>query len=216
MTRPSVQLHPTIFAHRSETLHKGFYTRQSWNSLWRKCHFCEITAHVRGKTTETVDEFDACDSRGKWQNVLFCSSNNSQRFLSSWKNFLWCPLSSRSLSLSSKANNGILLIQRQSKRLGGQLVPLIMQHATTSQLFICGLGINIPQHTPLTAQVLAILLLDVGRIKAEQPLCQSRRRYLGRYSNFIISQNCWDKKKITPTTLPWQRLKQKRSLLEAC
>lgn len=51
-----------------------------------------------------------------------------------------------------------------------QLVPLIMQHATSSQLFICGLGINIPQHTPLTAQVLAIPLLDVGRIKAEQPL----------------------------------------------
>lgn len=52
----------------------------------------------------------------------------------------------------------------------GQLVPLIMQHGPSYQLSVCGLGTNIPQHTPLTAQVLAIPLLDVGRIKAQQPL----------------------------------------------
>lgn len=74
LTQPWVQLCPTIIAHCTETLHKGFYTRQSGNSLWRKCHFCEITAHVRGKTTETADEFDGCDSRWKWQNDILLAA----------------------------------------------------------------------------------------------------------------------------------------------
>lgn len=44
-----------------------------------------------------------------------------------------------------------------------------MQHATSSQLLICGLGMNFPPHTLLTAQVFAMPLLDVGRKKAAQP-----------------------------------------------
>ena len=103
LTRPCVQSRPAIFAPRTETLQNVlffFYTRWSWNSLWRKCDFCEIAAHVRGQTTEPVDVFDGCDSRGKCQDVLLFNCNNSRQFFSSSKHFLQRPLWSRSLSLS--------------------------------------------------------------------------------------------------------------------